>query len=708
MIDQKNRQNGYYTQQNSNQKFLQQNNIRIENNDIDTNINKSNTSSLDNINKSDKYQNEQNENSYWGSNYQNEDNQQTIQKNPYFQQVLLNQSLDENFTKNMINDFSENKNKQIEQKLSKLKNSIAERKNQVQQLVSSHTRNSSLNQKHPKNGSFVLQNNKNHSNLQNQQQSDKNQKFLNNKAKNQLQLENLQENQQFQNSDDINPLITPVNKNLGSSNNNNVLNSQKINNQIQTNQKYNQNSNQQQQKKTQQQYVQDGQNFNHLINENQQSMENPLVTQHDNSVCNYKSYQQLQPSNLINQAYQQQQQQQWQQQKQYINQNQESQFYEDKQTNLKRQRQNNLNQFLNEVNSEAPNTYSTELLSTERIFLEQNVGQNRDYQKIKKNNFLQYQQQQQQELRSSKQSLRSNYQKIFIPVIIETGLKGQVYSSANLQQGEFIVDMYQIEKLVNEKENHKIYEGICLLNENVNDQVIIKVYNESREGLNLGLQEVVNYLHIYEQDINFHESGITRMRDFFYYRLCLTDFENAAIRDEFLDYSNAQYQFSQQNLQYASPEVILGLERDEKTDIWSLGCILYELLTTTKLFQSQDQKEIIYMAKKILDTSIKSDKFSKNINDISCQSQLHNDEEEQLYQFTEQKVNKSMQKISRNQQMQNINQCILEVKQNLQLLEESPQLYDFLLGLLQIDPEKRLSVQEALQHPWVCQNTQKQ
>ena len=40
-----------------------------------------------------------------------------------------------------------------------------------------------------------------------------------------------------------------------------------------------------------------------------------------------------------------------------------------------------------------------------------------------------------------------------------------------------------------------------------------------------------------------------------------------------------------QSRSYRAPEVILGLPYDQKVDIWSLGCILAELLTGSVLFQ---------------------------------------------------------------------------------------------------------------------------
>ena len=40
---------------------------------------------------------------------------------------------------------------------------------------------------------------------------------------------------------------------------------------------------------------------------------------------------------------------------------------------------------------------------------------------------------------------------------------------------------------------------------------------------------------------------------------------------------------------YRAPEVILGLQYDEKVDIWSLGCILGEMLFKEVLFMGDDE-----------------------------------------------------------------------------------------------------------------------
>ncbi|XP_063426870.1 serine/threonine-protein kinase Nek9-like [Mytilus trossulus] len=45
---------------------------------------------------------------------------------------------------------------------------------------------------------------------------------------------------------------------------------------------------------------------------------------------------------------------------------------------------------------------------------------------------------------------------------------------------------------------------------------------------------------------------------------------------------------------YMSPEIIQGEKYDHKTDIWALGCVLYELLTFKRVFQATNQLRLAY------------------------------------------------------------------------------------------------------------------
>ena len=48
-----------------------------------------------------------------------------------------------------------------------------------------------------------------------------------------------------------------------------------------------------------------------------------------------------------------------------------------------------------------------------------------------------------------------------------------------------------------------------------------------------------------------------------------------------------------QSLYYRSPEVCLGMEYSHEIDIWSLGCILFELHHGSPLFMCKDESRLL-------------------------------------------------------------------------------------------------------------------
>lgn len=51
---------------------------------------------------------------------------------------------------------------------------------------------------------------------------------------------------------------------------------------------------------------------------------------------------------------------------------------------------------------------------------------------------------------------------------------------------------------------------------------------------------------------------------------------------------------------YRAPEVILELGWSQPCDVWSIGCILYELYVGNTLFQTHDNREHLAMMERIL------------------------------------------------------------------------------------------------------------
>lgn len=52
-----------------------------------------------------------------------------------------------------------------------------------------------------------------------------------------------------------------------------------------------------------------------------------------------------------------------------------------------------------------------------------------------------------------------------------------------------------------------------------------------------------------------------------------------------------------QSRYYRSPEIVLVKPYDEKIDVWSTGCLAYEMFTGSPLFPARNEKEQISMLK---------------------------------------------------------------------------------------------------------------
>jgi serine/threonine-protein kinase PRP4 len=147
---------------------------------------------------------------------------------------------------------------------------------------------------------------------------------------------------------------------------------------------------------------------------------------------------------------------------------------------------------------------------------------------------------------------------------------------------------------------------------------------------------------------------------------------------------------------YRAPEVILGLPYDHPLDMWSIGCVVYELATGKILFPGRTNNE---MLKLMMDAKgpfpkrmIRRAEFSfKHFeNDAACSFALLEDDK-----VTGRPVRRSIPNP--------------QVKADFAALltGQSPdkrrlaQLADLLERMMTLDPDRRLTPKEALRHPFL-------
>ena len=137
-----------------------------------------------------------------------------------------------------------------------------------------------------------------------------------------------------------------------------------------------------------------------------------------------------------------------------------------------------------------------------------------------------------------------------------------------------------------------------------------------------------------------------------------------------------------QSRSYRAPEVILGCPYGQKIDIWSLGCILSELLTGDVLFENMSIQSLLARVQAFIGP------FPKEM----LQGALHTDKYFSADMATIFETDEETGETKYHQlEASNLGE---------QMKTDDTEFVEFVNSLLTIDQDERPTAEECLQHPW--------
>ena len=246
-----------------------------------------------------------------------------------------------------------------------------------------------------------------------------------------------------------------------------------------------------------------------------------------------------------------------------------------------------------------------------------------------------------------------------------------------------------------DEENNNPQKELCPYNINLKKyNIILENYHKEKNRIlhDINYRKFIQFQNkIISSSIKNTEEKDSFLRDINNYFTLRGPEVDQSIQVKICDIGNACWfnnHFSSiiQTRQYRSPEVILGINYNETSDIWSLACIIYELITGEFLFNP-----------------ISGENFGKNDSHLAkfmevCGKMPRNFVERGEF------WKKYFDKNGKLKRIDNIN--YINLKNNLVLNHhlkenEAQALWDFLKPMLEYFPEKRISARELLRHPWL-------
>uniref|UniRef100_A0A672MKS5 Serine/threonine-protein kinase PRP4 homolog n=1 Tax=Sinocyclocheilus grahami TaxID=75366 RepID=A0A672MKS5_SINGR len=149
---------------------------------------------------------------------------------------------------------------------------------------------------------------------------------------------------------------------------------------------------------------------------------------------------------------------------------------------------------------------------------------------------------------------------------------------------------------------------------------------------------------------------------------------------------------------YRAPEIIIGKSYDYGIDMWSVGCTLYELYTGKILFPGKTNNHMLKLAmdlkgklpnKMIRKGLFKDQHFDQNLNFLYTEVDKVTEREKITVMST---INPA-----KDLSMDMVGRQVLPEDQRKKVV----QLKDLLDQILMLDPAKRITINQALQHPFI-------
>lgn len=175
-----------------------------------------------------------------------------------------------------------------------------------------------------------------------------------------------------------------------------------------------------------------------------------------------------------------------------------------------------------------------------------------------------------------------------------------------------------------------------------------------------------------------------------------------------IDYGSSQYvthqqRFYIQSRYYRAPEVILGINHSYQIDIWSFGCLLFELFTGIPLFPGQNEFQMLQFIERYIG------RFPEKVLNISPKASQYFCENGKLMSTSSYYKNIQPPREIICFQYDNIKEIVLRYAyeqgktQEEKMKEKERRLIfiDFLEQLLKIDPNERITPEEALSHKFI-------